>query len=183
MALPPPRIIYGTAWKKAATKDLVVKAVLHGFSAIDTACQPKHYNEPAVGAALEELQSRHNIPRAALYVQTKYTPLSGQDVASVPYDASAPLRQQVEQSVAASLKNLKSAYVDCLLLHSPLPKHADMMEAWRAMEAAVAGGSVRALGISNCYALPTLQKLWTEAVVKPRVLQNRRHPLPSKKAA
>lgn len=38
-----PRIIYGTAWKKDATTDLVVKAVLGGFRAIDTACQPKHY--------------------------------------------------------------------------------------------------------------------------------------------
>jgi diketogulonate reductase-like aldo/keto reductase len=38
-----PRIIYGTAWKKEATTDLVVKAVLNGFRAIDTACQPKHY--------------------------------------------------------------------------------------------------------------------------------------------
>ena len=67
-----PRIIYGTAWKKAATKDLVVKAVLVGFRAVDTACQPKHYNEPAVGLALEEPQSLHAIPRSAIFVQTKY---------------------------------------------------------------------------------------------------------------
>jgi diketogulonate reductase-like aldo/keto reductase len=107
-----------------------VKAVLHGYTAIDTACQPKHYNEPAVGAALHDLQTLHSIPRAALYVQTKYTPLSGQDVASVPYDASAPLRAQVAQSVAASLRNLRSDYVDCLLLHSALPSHTDMMEVW-----------------------------------------------------
>ena len=72
MASVVPRIIYGTAWKKAATKDLVVKAVLMGFRAIDTACQPKHYNEPAVGLALEELQSLHAIPRTAIFVQTKY---------------------------------------------------------------------------------------------------------------
>ncbi len=119
-----------------------------------------------------------------------YTPLSGQDPANVPYDASAPLRLQVAQSVAASLRNLRSAYVDCLLLHSPLPRHGDLMEVWRAflpcvfvtpcmmqvwraMEAEVERGSVRALGISNCYALPVLQKLWSEAAVKPRVVQNR----------
>lgn len=173
MALPAPAIIYGTAWKKSSTQDLVVKAVLQGYRAIDTACQPKHYNEPAVGEALHQLQTVHRIPRAALYVQTKYTPVSGQDAASVPYDASAPLRVQVAQSVAASLRNLQSDYIDCLLLHSPLPNHADMMQVWQAMEAEVARGSVHMLGVSNCYVLHQLQKLWSHAVVKPLVLQNR----------
>jgi diketogulonate reductase-like aldo/keto reductase len=73
MASSMPRIIYGTAWKKAETKDLVVKAVLAGFRAVDTACQPKHYNEPAVGLALEELQSRHAVARSSLFIQTKCT--------------------------------------------------------------------------------------------------------------
>jgi diketogulonate reductase-like aldo/keto reductase len=144
MAGAPPRIIYGTAWKKAATKDLVVKAVRQGFRAIDTACQPKHYNEPAVGAALAELESAHAIPRSSLFLQTKFTPLSGQDPANVPYDVKQPLRVQVAQSVAVSLANLRSSRIDCLLLHSALPSHKDMMEVWRAMEAEVDRGSVRA---------------------------------------
>jgi hypothetical protein len=187
-----PRIIYGTAWKKAATKDLVGKAVMAGFSAVDTACQPKHYNEPAVGLALDELQSRHGVARSSLFIQTKCvapvdtisfcntftcTPRSrvrSQDPANVPYDASQPLRVQVAQSVSASLRNLKSAYIDCLLLHSPLSNHKDLMEVWRAMEAEVERGSVRSLGISNCYTLSAMEKLWAEAAVKPRVLQNRR---------
>ena len=38
-----PRLIYGTAWKKEATTQLVLRAVLLGFRGIDTACQPKHY--------------------------------------------------------------------------------------------------------------------------------------------
>ena len=38
-----PRLIYGTAWKKEATSQLVLRAVLLGFRGIDTACQPKHY--------------------------------------------------------------------------------------------------------------------------------------------
>ncbi|MEJ2657431.1 MAG: hypothetical protein P8012_09570 [Desulfobacterales bacterium] len=32
-----PRIIYGTAWKKDRTADLVVKAIQLGFRGIDTA--------------------------------------------------------------------------------------------------------------------------------------------------
>ncbi len=39
-----PQIFYGTAWKKNKTADLVCLALKLGFRAIDTACQPKHYN-------------------------------------------------------------------------------------------------------------------------------------------
>lgn len=79
-----PRIIYGTAWKKDRTADLVEKAILAGFRGIDTACQPKHYNEPLVGAALQRLKD-HGIKREVLFLQTKFTPLSGQDPKQVPY--------------------------------------------------------------------------------------------------
>jgi diketogulonate reductase-like aldo/keto reductase len=44
-----PPIFYGTAWKKDKTADLVDLAIRSGFRAIDTACQPKHYNEAGVG--------------------------------------------------------------------------------------------------------------------------------------
>src|ERR1700733_8014677 len=47
-----PRIIYGTAWKKSATAGLVSLAIQTGFRGIDTACQPKHYDEAGVGAGL-----------------------------------------------------------------------------------------------------------------------------------
>jgi diketogulonate reductase-like aldo/keto reductase len=72
-----PRLIYGTAWKKERTTDLVVQAILAGFRGIDTACQPKHYSEALVGDALDVLASKHNIPRESLFVQTKFTSFSG----------------------------------------------------------------------------------------------------------
>ena len=40
-----PKIIYGTAWKKERTAQLVEQAIVAGFRGIDTACQPKHYHE------------------------------------------------------------------------------------------------------------------------------------------
>ena len=43
-----PRIIYGTAWKKDRTADLVVKAIQTGFRGIDTACQPKHSSDTLI---------------------------------------------------------------------------------------------------------------------------------------
>ena len=53
-----PCIIYGTAWKKERTADLVSKALQAGFRGIDTACQPKHYDERLVGVALQRMKDQ-----------------------------------------------------------------------------------------------------------------------------
>jgi len=167
-----PKLIYGTAWKKEQTAELVIKAVQAGFRGIDTACQPKHYHEAGVGEALQLLLAQ-GIPRESLYLQTKFTPLGGQDPASIPYDKEAPLAEQVAQSFAASLKNLKTDYLDGFILHSPLFPFAHLMTVWRAMETIRENGGARQLGISNCYDLGVLKKLYAEAEVKPAVVQNR----------
>jgi len=167
-----PRIIYGTAWKKDRTADLVVKAVQAGFRGIDTACQPKHYNEPLVGAALHRLKD-HGIEREALFLQTKFTPLSGQDPRQVPYDKNFPVELQVAHSFEASIKNLQTEYVDSLVLHSPMAPHVLLMKAWNAMEKIQKTGGTRQLGISNCYDTEVLRSLYADANVKPAVVQNR----------
>ena len=167
-----PRIIYGTAWKKDRTADLVEKAILAGFRGIDTACQPKHYNEPLVGAALQRIKE-HGIEREALFLQTKFTPLSGQDPRQVPYDENSPIELQVAQSFEASIKNLQTEYVDSLVLHSPMAPHTLLMKVWNAMENIQKTGGARQLGISNCYHTEVIRSLYADANVKPAVLQNR----------
>jgi diketogulonate reductase-like aldo/keto reductase len=167
-----PRIIYGTAWKKADTAALVELALRQGFRGIDTACQPKHYHEAGVGEGVAACLS-DDLTRADLYLQTKFTPLSGQDPARVPYDPKATLSEQVLQSAAVSLKNLQTTYLDCLVLHSPLSSDRQTREVWQAMESLVASGSVRQIGISNCYELRSLTALHRSAQIKPRVVQNR----------
>ena len=167
-----PGIIYGTAWKKADTARLVRTAIQRGFRGIDTACQPKHYDEAGVGAGVA-LCLNTALVRADLYLQTKFTPVSGQDPASIPYDPAAPLPQQVHQSFAVSLRNLRTNYLDCLILHSPLASPRQTQEVWRAMESLAIGGDVRRLGISNCYSLEQLKALFDSARIKPAVVQNR----------
>ncbi len=167
-----PRLIYGTAWKERRTTELVVRAVRAGFAGIDTACQPKHYNEAGVGAALSEL-ALQGVERKSLFLQTKFTPLSGHDPKRIPYDRTSPLEQQVAQSFAASQRNLGTEYVDSLVLHSPLSDFADLLTVWRAMEAIAQSGGARQLGISNCYDTRLLQRLHAAAAVKPAVVQNR----------
>lgn len=167
-----PALIYGTAWKKERTAKLVEMAIMGGFRGIDTACQPKHYHEAGVGEALIRL-SAQGIAREELFVQTKFTPLAGQDPAQIPYDPSAPLAVQVAQSFEVSRRNLKTEYVDSLVLHSPLFPYAHLAQVWGAMEAIYQGGGTRQLGISNCYDLELLQRLYRDAEVKPAVVQNR----------
>lgn len=168
----PPSLIYGTAWKKERTAELVEKAVLYGFRGIDTACQPKHYKEEGVGQALTCLKAQ-DISRESLYIQTKFTPLSGQDPTRVPYNPSSPIKEQVLESFHTSLKNLKVDYLDGLLLHSPFSYHEQTMEAWHAMEELHRQGLVHKLGISNCYELNAFKLIFNEAIIKPSLLQNR----------
>lgn len=167
-----PSLIYGTAWKKEHTAELVEKAVLYGFKGIDTACQPKHYHEPGVGQALQNLKAQ-GIDSSALYIQTKFTPLQGQDPFKLPYSRTAPLSMQVQQSFEASLQNLQVNFLNGLLLHSPLSQHEQTMEAWSALEKIHQEGKVEYLGISNCYSLEEFKRLFNEASIKPRILQNR----------
>src|SRR5690606_7289454 len=168
-----PRLLYGTAWKKERTQPLVERAIELGFRGIDTAGQPKHYDEAAVGRALAAVIARGVVGRDELYVQTKFTPFPGHDPARVPYDPSAPLAEQVAQSFASSLRNLSTDFVDALVLHSPMPDARSLDEVWTAMEAIAENGRVRQLGISNCYSLDYLEHLWATATIKPMVVQNR----------
>lgn len=170
-----PAILYGTAWKKDRTAELVLAAAGAGFSGFDTACQPKHYHEPGVGSALLQLYER-GVQRDQLYLQTKFTPLSGQDPDNIPYDPRLSLVEQVAQSFTVSCHNLATDVVDTLILHSPLHPFALTVEAWQGMEAVVEQGGARQLGISNCYDLNLLKALFETASTKPAVVQNRFYP-------
>lgn len=168
-----PRFLYGTAWKKDRTADLVVQAVLAGFRGIDVACQPKHYNEPGVGDALQRLSRDHGVSRDDLFIQTKFTSVDGQDPDTLPYDPRASLAAQVRQSFEASRQNLGVDRIDSLVLHAPMRTWDDTLVVWREFERLVREGGVRQLGISNCYSADTFRRLWEESTVKPAVLQNR----------
>lgn len=167
-----PCVLYGTAWKKDKTADLVTTAVKYGFMGIDTACQPKHYNEAGVGEAIKRLASE-GIARKDLYIQTKFTPVNGQDPLTIPYNRRAPLSEQVAQSFEVSKQNLGVTYVDGLILHSPLENRDQTMIAWQSMEQICKQGGTKLIGISNCYDLEMFQQLYEAASIKPAVLQNR----------
>jgi diketogulonate reductase-like aldo/keto reductase len=171
--VPIPSFMYGTAWKKEATKQLVELAVASGFRAVDTANQLIHYQEALVGEALQALANK-GIKRDTLFLQTKFTPVGGQG-GRTPYDPSADLTTQVKQSFDSSLSHLCTDYVDSYVLHAPYSRRglgqADW-EVWAAMEGLYESGKTKMIGISNITA-GQLTELCEQANVKPMVVQNR----------
>lgn len=168
-----PTFMYGTAWKKEATAQLVQLAVSSGFTAIDTANQLIHYDEALVGEALLAL-AKNGIKREALFLQTKFTPVGGQDHRT-PYDPTADITSQVEQSFESSLTHLHTDYLDSYVLHGPYSRAGlgrEDWEVWKAMEAIYQSGRTKMIGISNVNA-GQLTQLCEHATVKPMVVQNR----------
>ncbi|KAL9190697.1 hypothetical protein ACHAXT_000403 [Thalassiosira profunda] len=144
-----PFLIYGTAWKEDATADLVFQAVHAGFRFIDTACQPKHYNERGVGEGWKMAAGQLGLIREDVFLQTKFTSVSGQDPENMPYDAEASLEDQ--------------------------PKLHDTLKLWAILEGFVGEGKIRQLGISNCYDPKKFRQIYDNVTIKPKVLQNRFH--------
>ena len=167
-----PNMIYGTAWKKENTTNLVFEALKQGFKGIDTACQPKHYREDLVGFGLQKAYEI-GIKREDLFLQTKFTPIDGQDQSNMPYLANDEIEIQVEKSFETSKKNLKTDFLNAYILHSPVYPGSKLQRVWQKMEEFYDKKEVGALGISNCYDLDVLKYLFNNAKVKPSIVQNR----------
>lgn len=167
-----PNILYGTAWKKDETAKFVSQALSCGFRGIDTAAQPKHYQEHLVGEGL--LKAYENgLKREELYLQTKFTPIDGQDKSNMPYLEDDDIVTQIEKSFANSKKNLHTEFIDSYVLHSPIFPGAKLLKAWDVMSSFVKNKEAGQVGISNCYDLDVLEYLFAKAELKPSVVQNR----------
>lgn len=106
-------------------KNAVAAAIQSGYRMIDTA--EAYGNEKAVGEGIKQ----SGMDRRALFLVIKVNFKS---------------YENTEQSVMRSLQDLQTDYLDLLLLHWPF---ANYYAAWRALEKLYAGGSVRAIGVSN----------------------------------
>ncbi|KAK3321104.1 NADP-dependent oxidoreductase domain-containing protein [Cercophora scortea] len=172
----PTYMIYGTAWKKESTAELVYKAIKAGFRAIDTAHMKTHYNEPGTGEGVRRAVAEGLVKRSDLWIQTKFTP---GDAAFADTKQYRTLASQVHASVAESLRQLSTpdqdpAYIDCLILHQPMDSYNDSVEVWHAMMSHVHSGAVRTLGISNAR-IRDLEELEERFIGPPeiKIVQNR----------
>ena len=165
--VPIPNFMYGTAWKNEDTDRYVQAAVHAGFRAIDTANQLIHYHEAQVGEALLAL-AKQGVTRDQLFIQTKFTPVSGQDHRT-PYDPTAPVGEQVAQSFESSLEHLHTDFIDSYVLHGPYGRWELEQKDWGRLGGArtpVPGEfESKLIGVSNVQALQ-LQLLCELANVK-----------------
>jgi diketogulonate reductase-like aldo/keto reductase len=145
-----------------------------GFLGIDTANQRRHYDEAAVGQAVRQALAEGDLKRSDLFLQTKFTFAPGHDH-RLPYEPTADVTTQVQQSFESSLGHFKTSYLNSYILHGPASSHglteADW-EVWRTMEYLQKSGTVKLIGISNV-GYDQLQLLVEESEVKPAFVQNR----------
>ena len=140
------------------TYEAVSRALNIGYRHIDTA--QMYGNEAEVGAAIETSE----IPRDEIFLTTKV-------------DNSNHEPERAAASIQRSLNDLRTDYVDLLLVHWPLPTlyGGDVTLPWPALEDAFTGGSARAIGLSN-YERKHIEAVRAAATVAPHVLQVEAHP-------
>ena len=138
----------------------VREAIEIGYRSIDTA--QAYHNEEAVGRAIAQC----GIPRQELFLTTTVW------ISNAGYEKAGA-------SIDASLNNLKTDYVDLLLIHQPF---GDYYGTYRAMEEAVRAGKARAIGVSNFYPDRWLD-LFHFCEIKPAVNQVETHVFQQQKTA
>jgi diketogulonate reductase-like aldo/keto reductase len=74
-----PKLIYGTAWKKDKTADLVYNAIRAGFRGVDTAAQPKHYHEAGCASGVRRAIAEKIVTRQDLFVSDERSRMNGSD--------------------------------------------------------------------------------------------------------
>ncbi len=113
------------------------------------------WNEPAVGKAVASC----GVPREELFITTK---LWVQDASYAGAKAA----------IETSLHHLGLEYLDLYLIHQPM---GDYIGAYRAMEEAYYAGTLRAIGVCNCYP-DRLADICETVDVMPAVNQVELHP-------
>ena len=126
-------------------------ALNSGVRLIDTAYM--YHNEESVGEAVRN----SGIPREEIFVITKLYPNQFSDP---------------EAAIEEALAKLDIEYIDMMLLHHP---GTGDVEAYLAMEKAVADGKIRSLGLSNWY-VEELEELLPQISITPALVQNEIHP-------
>lgn len=129
----------------------ILSAIKLGYRKFDTATF--YGNEEEVGEAIR----RSGVPREEFFICTKLYPNE--------FD-------HAEEAIEASLARLDIGYVDLMLLHHPGDND---VEAYKAMERAVAAGKIRSLGVSNYY-IKEMTEFLPKVSIKPVMTQNEIHP-------
>jgi len=174
-----PALGLGT-WKSApgAVYAAVKEALAMGYRHID--CAPIYQNEPEVGRAIAEAIEAGMVARGDLWLTSKLW-----------NNAHAP--EQVRPALEKTLADLRTDSLDLYLIHWPVAfkpgvlfarkseefvpvADQPIIETWKAMEACVAAGLVRHIGVCN-FSLAKLDALCRQAAtIRPEMNQIELHP-------
>lgn len=141
--------------------EAVRQAVSIGYRHIDTA--QAYGNEAGIGAGVKSC----GVPREEIFVTSKVA-------------AEHKTFETAAKSIDESLMRMGLSYLDMMIIHSPQPwaevnqssnrYFEENRQVWKAMEAVLAAGKVRAIGVSN-FLKEDIDSLWETAEVKPMVNQ------------
>ena len=132
-------------------------ALRDGYRLIDTA--RIYGNEVGVGRGIQKAIDEGFVTREEIFVTTKMW--------TDDYDDGAA-------AVDASLDRLGLDYIDLMILHHSQPEND--VEAYQAMEQAVADGKLKSIGLSNYYEPEDFDRLVNATTIVPALIQNETHP-------
>lgn len=134
--------------------DVVKHAVRSGYRLFDTS--DDYHGESGIGLAIKEMENEGLAKREDIFIQTKISdnnasskdPLKG-----VFFNPDSKFMKRhtaeevVREKVSNSLRELKTNYIDALLIHYPFPGY--IVDIWKTMIALKSEGIVRYIGVSN----------------------------------
>ncbi|VDO53309.1 unnamed protein product [Haemonchus placei] len=166
-----PIIGFGTYQIRSETilRDVVDAALSCGYRFFDTA--QVYGNEAKLGRIFEELLPKYDLERSDIFITSKVSPSNqGTNLA--------------RKSVEKSLENLRTDYIDLMLIHWPGtsgkpvddPMNAERRkQTYEVLEEFHEGGQLRSIGISN-YEVRHLDELLDHCKIHPAVNQVEFHP-------
>lgn len=126
-------------------------AIEAGYRLVDTA--ENYRNEESVGQGIRD----SGIDRSEIFITTKF-------------NREWHSFDGVRRAYQASLERLRTDYLDLLMVHWPNPDQGRFGDAVRGLDALLAEGSIRAIGVSN-FKVSHLRRVFEETGVTPDVNQ------------
>ena len=140
----------------AETAQVVGWAIEAGYRSIDTA--EGYRNEEGVGEAIRSA----SVPRSELHITSKLR-------------NGAHKRDRALREFDATMQKLGLEQLDLFLIHWPMPKRDDYVEAWKTLIELRDAGRIRSIGVSN-FNQDHLERIIGETGVTPVVNQIELHP-------
>lgn len=159
-------IIIGTGASSNKTYEslypIINQSIKSGIFSFDTA--PSYHTEEVLGEIIRNCMKEYNLTRDDIYIQTKIDAWQMQKS-----------NGKIDSFVEKVLFDMKLDYLDCLLIHWPIPEYFDAT--WDAFCRLKQKGIVKKIGICNLR-MWNLKRL-SELNYMPEVVQIERHPLRS----